>query len=175
MQVHSGHAFLAEKGELLETALPMPEPLTSSMAGSYDLVVQVRREGVPRFLWDLVMFGAAGELDKQIQKLKKETSPEKQAELQATQIARSVTLATLTEVKSAWIGLNISQESKTAQIDLKAAVRRLRKGRDQPAEAGRGTIPAGKFRSRRCRVAPSSGSASQRTDQAGCRGNPDCS
>lgn len=119
VQVHSGHAFLAEKGELLDTALPMPEPLTSSMAGSYDLVVQVRREGVPRFLWDLVMFGAAGELDKQVQKLKKETSPEKQAELKAVQIARSVTLATLTEVKSAWVGLNISQESKTAQIDLK--------------------------------------------------------
>ena len=93
VQVQNGHAFLTEKGELLDTGLPMPEPLTSSMAGKYDLVIQVRREGVPRFLWDLVMFGAAGELDKQIQKLKKETSPEKQAELQAVQIARSVTLA----------------------------------------------------------------------------------
>lgn len=119
VQVKNGHAFVTEKSELLDTPLPMPEPLTSSLAGKYDVVIQLRREGVPKFLWDLVMFGAVGELDKEIQKLKGDTSSEKQAQLKGVQMARSVTIATLTEVKSAWVGLNISQESKTAQIDVK--------------------------------------------------------
>lgn len=117
--VQQGHAFVTEKSGLLDQPLAMPEPLTSPLVGQYDIVVQLRKEGVPKLLWDLVMFGAVGELDKQIQKLKSDSSPEKQAQLRGVQLIRSTTIATLSEVKSGWIGLKISQEDKTAQVDVK--------------------------------------------------------
>jgi hypothetical protein len=119
VQLKEGHAFLTEKAELLDTPLPAPEPFTSALSGQYDVVIQVRKEGVPKFLWDLVLFGAVGEFDKQAKKLKEDSSAETQAQLKVVQLARSVTIATLSEVQSAWVGLKISRESRTAQVDVK--------------------------------------------------------
>lgn len=119
VKIQQGIAYITPKAALLDTPLPAPQPLTSSLMGQYDVVIQVRREGVPKFLWDLVMFGAVGEMDKQIQKLKGNDSAEKQLELKVVQLARASTIATMSEVRSAWLGLNISKEDRSAQLDLK--------------------------------------------------------
>lgn len=117
--VDQGHAFISEKSELLDQPLPAPAPLTEVLAGQYDLVVQVRREGVPRLLWDFALIGAKAQSDKEIRNLEKSREPEDQVKVKGIKLGRSAVDSILSEVRSVWVGLKVSRESRTAVIDAK--------------------------------------------------------
>lgn len=117
--VDQGHAFISEKSELLDQPLPAPASLTEVLAGQYDLVVQLRREGVPKLVWDLALIGAMAASDKELRTLEKSRESEDQAKVKGIKLARSAVASVMSEVRSVWIGLKISRESRTAVIDAK--------------------------------------------------------
>ncbi len=117
--VDQGHAFIAQKSELLDQPLPAPASLTEVLAGQYDLVVQFRREGVPRFLWDLALFGTMAATDKELSKLQKSQEPEDLAKVKGIKLGRSAVTSLLSEVRSVQLGLKVSRESRTAVVDAK--------------------------------------------------------
>ena len=117
--VDQGHAFISEKSELLDQPLPAPASLTETLVGQYDLVVQFRREGVPPFLWSLAQLGALAASDQELRKLEKSREPEAQVKVKGIKLARSAVTSVMSEVRSVWLGLNISRESRTAVVDAK--------------------------------------------------------
>ncbi|RLS59004.1 MAG: hypothetical protein DWH91_01360 [Planctomycetota bacterium] len=119
IRIEDGVAFIAEKAELLEAAPIAPSVLTAPLAGKYDLVVQLRREGVPKLLWDVAVIGAASQLDQHLRDLKAKSDPKSAARHQALSVARKIAVTTLDEVRSIWFGLNISRESRTLSWDVK--------------------------------------------------------
>ncbi len=119
VRVEAGHAFIAEKAELLEATPQVPTEFTSKLAGQYDVVLQLRREGVPKLLWDLAIIGALNAPDRQLKELKKQTDAKSQAQYKALEIGRKVVVTTLDEARSIVFGLNISKEHRTAALDVK--------------------------------------------------------
>lgn len=119
IRMEDGVAFIAEKAELLEAVPIAPSILTAPLAGKYDLVVQLRREGVPKLLWDVAVIGAASQLDQHLRELRAKSDPKSVARHQALSVARKVAVTTLDEVRSIWFGLSISRESRTLSWDVK--------------------------------------------------------
>ncbi len=117
--VDQGHAFISEKSELLDQPLPAPAALTETLAGQYDLVVQLRREGVPRLVWDLALIGAMAASNQELRHLEKSRESEDQAKVKGIKLARSAVASVMSEVRSVWVGLKVSRESRTAVIDAK--------------------------------------------------------
>ena len=117
--IDQGHAFISQKSELLDQPLPAPAALTEVLAGQYDLVVQLRREGVPKLLWDLALIGAMAASDKELRTLEQSREPENLAKVKGIKLARSAVTSVMSEVRSVWVGLKVSRESRTAVIDAK--------------------------------------------------------
>ncbi len=114
-----GHVFITEKADLLDLPLPTPASLTEVLGGQYDLVIQLRREGVPRLLWDFALIGAMAASDKELQKIKKSREPEDLAKAEGIELGRAALKSVMGEVRSVWLGVKISRESRTAVIDAK--------------------------------------------------------
>jgi hypothetical protein len=117
--VDQGHAFISEKSELLDQPLPAPSSLTEVLAGQHDLVVQIRREGVPKLVWDFALIGAMAASDKELRTLEQSREPEALAKVKGIKLARSAVTSVMSEVRSVWVGLQVSRESRTAVIDAK--------------------------------------------------------
>ncbi len=117
--IDQGHAFITDKAELLDHPLPPPASLTETLSGQYDIVIQLRREGVPKLLWDFALIGAMSATDKEVRNLKKSRLPEDVAKLKAIEMGRSAVASIMGEASSAWIGLRVSRESRTAVLDAK--------------------------------------------------------
>lgn len=117
--IDQGHAFITENAELLNHPLPPPASLTETLGGQYDVVIQLRREGVPKLLWDFALIGAMSSTDNEVRNLKKSRLPEDQTKLQAIEMGRSAIASVMGEASSAWIGLRVSRDSRTAVIDAK--------------------------------------------------------
>ena len=119
--IDQGHAFITDKAELLDHPLPPPASLTETLSGQYDIVIQLRREGVPKLLWDFALIGALSATDKEVKNLKSSRLPEDVTKLKAIEMGRSALASVMGEVSSAWIGLRVSRESRTAVLDAKLA------------------------------------------------------
>lgn len=117
--IDQGHAFVADKSELLESPLPVPATLTAPLGGQYDIVVQLRREGVPRLVWDFALIAAMAASDKELKTLKKSREPEDLAKAEGIELGRAAFKSVMSEVRSVWLGVNISRETRTAVIDAK--------------------------------------------------------
>ena len=114
-----GHAFVTEKANLLDQPLPAPAALTEVLGSQYDLVIQLRREGVPRLVWDLALIGAMAASDKELRKLKQSREPEDLAKAEGIELGRAAFTSIMSEVRSVWLGVKVSRESRTAVIDAK--------------------------------------------------------
>ncbi len=114
-----GHVFITEKADLLDLPLPAPADLTEVLGSQYDLVIQLRREGVPRLLWDFALIGAMAASDKELRNLKKSREPEDLAKAEGIELGRAAFTSVMGEVRSVWLGLKISRESRSAVIDAK--------------------------------------------------------
>ena len=117
--VDQGHAFISERAELLDQPLPSPASLTERLGGQYDVVIQLRRAGVPKFLWDIVMLGALSESDKELKKLKQSRDPENLLKVRAIEVGRGAFTAVMSEARSAGVGLRVSRETRSAVVDVK--------------------------------------------------------
>ena len=114
-----GHLFVTEKAELLDLPLPAPAALTDVLGGQYDLVIQLRREGVPKLVWDFALIGAMAASDKELRKIKQSREPEDLAKAEGIELGRAAFKSVMGEVRSVWLGVKISRETRTAVIDAK--------------------------------------------------------
>ena len=114
-----GHLFVTEKAELLDLPLPAPAALTDVLGGQYDLVIQLRREGVPKLVWDFALIGAMAASDKELRKIKQSREPEDLAKAEGIELGRAAFKSITSEVRSVWLGVKISRETRTAVIDAK--------------------------------------------------------
>ena len=114
-----GHLFVTEKADLLDLPLPAPAALTEVLGGQYDLVIQLRREGVPKLVWDFALIGAMAASDKELRKLKQSREPDDLAKTEGIELGRAAFKSVMGEVRSVWLGVKISRESRTAVIDAK--------------------------------------------------------
>jgi len=117
--VDQGHAFISERAELLDQPLPIPASLTETLSGQYDVVIHLRRAGVPKFLWDFVTLGALSESDKELKKLRQSREPENLLKVRGIEMGRAAFVAVMGEARSAWMGLRVSRETRTAVIEAK--------------------------------------------------------
>ena len=114
-----GHLFVTDKADLLDLPLPAPAALTEVLGGQYDLVIQLRREGVPKLVWDFALIGAMAASDKELRKLKQSREPDDLAKTEGIELGRAAFKSVMGEVRSVWLGVKISRESRTAVIDAK--------------------------------------------------------
>ena len=114
-----GHAFVTEKASLLDQPLPAPAALTEVLGSQYDLVIQLRREGVPKLVWDFALIGAMAASDKELRTLKQSREPEALAKAEGIELGRAAFTSIMSEVRSVWLGVKISRETRTAVIDAK--------------------------------------------------------
>lgn len=114
-----GHLFVTEKADLLDLPLPAPAALTEVLGGQYDLVIQLRREGVPKLVWDFALIGAMAASDKELRKIKQSREPDDLAKAEGIELGRAAFKSITSEVRSVWLGVKISRETRTAVIDAK--------------------------------------------------------
>ena len=119
--IDQGHAFITENAQLLDNPLPAPMALTEVLGKQYDIVIQLRREGVPPFLIEMVKFGLLSESDKEMKKLKEKNQPEDLLKVRGIEMGRSALVTVMGEARSVWVGLRVSRETRTAVIDAKLA------------------------------------------------------
>ncbi len=117
--VDQGHLLFTERVELLDQPLPTPDSLTSPLAGQYDIVIQIRKQGVPRILWDMVLLGALSASDQELKELRKSRAPADVLKVRGFELARQSLVAVMSEAQSVWLGLRVSRESRNAVLDLK--------------------------------------------------------
>lgn len=117
--VDQGHVLFTEKGELLEQPLPSLATLTSPLSGQYDIVIQLRQQGVPKLMWDMALWGAISASDEAIADLKKSSAPDDKLKIRAIETSKRALAAVMNEVRSVWLGLRVSRESRNAVLDLK--------------------------------------------------------
>ena len=117
--IDQGHAFVTEKPELLDFPLPSPVALTEVLSKQYDVVIHLRREGVPPLVWEFAKIGLQSQTDKEIKKLKERNQPEDQLKVRGLEMARAAAGSILNEARSAWIGVRVSRETRTAVVDVK--------------------------------------------------------
>lgn len=117
--VDQGHVLFTEQGELLDQPLPRLAALTSPLSGQYDIVIQLRQAGVPKLLWDMALLGLMSASDQAIADLKKSSTPEDKLKIRAIELSRRAVGTAMSEVRSVWLGLRVSRESRNAVLDLK--------------------------------------------------------
>ncbi len=115
--IDQGHAFVSDKAGLLDQPLPAPAALTEVLSDQYDLVIHLRREGVPKLVWDIALIGVMAASDKELRKLEKSREPEDQTKAKGIKLGRSAVTSIMSEVRSVWVGFKVSRESRTAVID----------------------------------------------------------
>jgi len=119
VQIDQGYALIAERAELLDQPLPTPASLTSPLSGQYDLVLQLRKAGVPKLMWDFVMLGALTASDKELKNLRKSREPVDLLKVRGIEMGRSALVSVMGEARSVWVGLRVSRETRNAVVDLK--------------------------------------------------------
>lgn len=114
-----GHILFTERGELLDQSLPRLATLTSPLSGEYDIVIQVRQPGVPKHVWDMAMLEAMSASDLACSDLMKSSGFDDNLKTRAIELSRQALTAIMNEVRSVWLGLRVSRESRAAVLDLK--------------------------------------------------------
>lgn len=117
--VDQGHVLFTDKADLLDQPLPSLATLTSPLSGQYDIVVQLRQLGVPKLMWDLALLGVFSASDQAIAGLKQSSTADDKLKIRAIEMSRRALATAMSEVRTVWLGLRISRESRNAVLDLK--------------------------------------------------------
>lgn len=117
--VDQGHILFTEKGELLDQPLPRPAMLTAPLSGQYDIVIQLRQPGVPKHVWDMVGVEAISASNRAIANWGQSTVEDAKLKVLAAELSRRALAAVVSEIRSVWLGLRVSRESRNAVVDLK--------------------------------------------------------
>lgn len=119
VKLDQGYAFLADKSSLLDAALVVPSTLTEVLGSQYDVVVQLRREGVPKLIWDLALVGMLTASDKELKTLRQNSSSEDALKVRGIELGRAAVVSIMTDVQSVWLGLRVSRQDHNAVLDAK--------------------------------------------------------